>query len=254
MVWSRFALFAVLGTVFCVSVACKRGAEPTDPVSSQPPAVRIATSFVHCVEAGKAQCVHAQQSSTSWNALFLLSWLGSGSPVAILEKLPAELASRGDHRLIEARFVDEVERYATTLRGAECGAEHVEPFEPLVAEAARVATDRLESLGMMRGGMPSVIHRLSEEALTGLRDGHLVHMRCTHDPHHVYLAVRGPDQGRPAVVGMTTLWPAHLGGARLAAEQVGERLRSQGLGLSTVVVPVDDDAVDRWLPFRVEEF
>jgi hypothetical protein len=241
------ALSAVLSSTGC------KGRDATGPVSPEPPAMRVATSFVHCVEAGKAQCVAAHQASTGWNALFLLSWLGSGSPVAILQSLPGELDAHGDHRFIEGRLVEEVERYAPAMRGAECDADRAEPFEPLIADAARSATERLERLGLLSGGMQAVIERLSQDAHRDLGDGHLVHMRCSHDPHHVYVAVRAESRGRQAVIGMTTLWPEHLGGEPLDRTRLDERLRSQGLGLSSAVVPFDERTVDPWLPFLVEE-
>jgi hypothetical protein len=249
----RPVVLAALGAVLSLPAGCKRDRGPKDPSPPQLPAIRVANSFLHCVEAGKAQCVSAEQASTGWNAMFLLSWLGSGSPVAILESLPGELASHGNRRVIESRLVGEVERYATALRGAQCDADRAEPFEPLVEAAARTASERLERLGMLRGGMQAVIERLSEDARRELQDGHLIHMKCTHDPHNVYVAVRGESGGRPAVIGMTVMWPERLGGEAIAREAVAERLQSHGLGLSATVAPIDDNSIDVWLPFRVED-
>lgn len=247
-------LFVALGAVPSLVQGCKGGDRVTDPLPQQPPAVRVASSFVHCVELGKAQCIDVEQASQGWDALFLLSWLGAGSPVAILEALPGQLAAHTDLRAVEVKLVEEVERYASAIRGAECDADRAEPFTPLVDEAARAAVERLENLGLLRGGMQTVVERLSEEAHRELEGGHLVHMHCTHDPHRLYLAVRGGEQERQRVVGMTTLWPEHLGGQLPESDIVGIRLRSRALGLSSAAAPIDDTAIDPWLPFTVEEF
>jgi hypothetical protein len=232
---------------------CKRRGDGTDAPPQQPPAMRAATSFVHCVEAGKAQCVGPSQASTGWNALYLLSWLGSGSPVAILDSLPGELAAHGQPRAMQGRLVDEVERYAPAMRGAECDAERAEPMEPIIEEAARSATERLERLGLLRGSMQATIGRLAEDAHRELVGGYLVHMGCAHDPYRVVVAVRTGEQDRQTVVGMTTLWPEHLGGQLPDRDAIEARLRSQGLGLATAAAPIVHNAIDPWLPFPVEE-
>ena len=247
-----FVLIAALGALLPAQ-GCKRRGDVTDPSSVQPPAMRAATSFVHCVEAGKAQCVGSEQASRGWNALYLLSWLGAGSPVAILDGLPSELAKHGQHRAMQARLVDEVERYAPAMRGAECEAERVEPFAALVEDAARSANARLERLGLLRGSMQATVGRLVEDAHAELEGGHLVYMSCTHDPYRLYVAVRSGDDERQVVVGMTTTWPQHLGGRAPDRQEVDERLRGAGLGLSTAAAPIVDNAVDSWLPFPVEE-
>ncbi len=66
--------------------ACKKD-PPVVRLPNDPAQQRAAQSFVHCVESSNSQCVSPAEQLSGWDAFYLLSWLGGGSPVAILEAL-----------------------------------------------------------------------------------------------------------------------------------------------------------------------
>ena len=84
--------------------ACKKD-PPVVQLPNEPPQQRTAQSFIHCVEARTSQCVEAADLLGGWDAFYLLTWLGGGSPLAILEALPTELADHTDPRRVQRRFV-----------------------------------------------------------------------------------------------------------------------------------------------------
>src|SRR5690606_5187732 len=183
---------------------------------------------------------------------YLLAWLGGGSPLAILEALPAELAAHADPRRVQRRFVDEVERYAASVRGASCTAVQSQPIDPLIDQVGAVASERVQTLGLWQADMRGITEGLVEEAHEGLGGGTLVRLDCERDPFRLYVATRERD-GRHAVVGMTTLLPGFLGGEPPGREVVSERLGSRALGLSTAAAPIAEGVVHPWLAFPVEE-
>jgi hypothetical protein len=220
---------------------------------NEAPTWRAAASFVHCVEAGTSQCVTADQMLGGWDAFYILVWLSDGSPVSILEGLSIQLRNHQDARLVQARFVDEVERYAQSIRGAECDAVGSMPLQPLIDRTAKRATTRLDSLGMLQGGLDGVVKGLAEEAHDDLDGGELVRLDCRYEPYRLYVASRS-FEGRQVVIGMTTLWPPPLGGDVPSREQVDDRLHSRSLGLDSASAPIAEGQIDPWLPFAVEEF
>lgn len=232
--------------------ACK-----PDPVvvklPNEPPSQRAAQSFVFCVEARASQCVVSAGELAGWDSLYLLTWLGGGSPAGILEALPRELADHADARRVQRRLVEEVERYAISIRGAECTATSAEPIEPMIDRAGAEARARLQRLGLWLGDMQQISDALVEEAHEGLDGGSLVRLDCKRDPFRLYVAVRDRD-GRQDVVGMTTLLPGFLEPDAPNRELVEQRLRSASLGLSSGATPIDEGAVDPWLRFPIEEF
>lgn len=217
------------------------------------PAKRTAASFVHCVEAATSSCVEPNQVRGGWDALYLLTWLSDGSPVAILDSLPRELAAHQDPRMVERRFVDEIERYATAIRGAECDPSDMQELGPLIDKAAQAAANRLDTLGMRGGGLEQVIEGLAEEAHKHLDGGHLVQMDCQSEPYRLYVATV-QDEGRYEVVGLTTLLAQRYGGTPPGSEVVDERLESRSLGFSTAQAPIIEGSVHPYLPFHVEVF
>ena len=217
------------------------------------PAGRTAASFVHCVEAGTSLCVKAGESIGGWDAFFLLTWLASGSPTSILEALPRELSTHADPLRVQARFVQEVERYAAAIRGAECDPADVQPLDILVDKAANLAETRLAELGLWQGDMQSVVAGFVAEAHEELGGGSLVRLDCGFDPYHLYVATHERD-GQHRIVGMTTLLPTELGGAVLTRGQVDDRLHSGPLGLADAAAPIQEGAINFWLPFPVEVF
>ncbi|MCX4243701.1 hypothetical protein [Paraliomyxa miuraensis] len=246
------------------ATACKKD-PPVVRLPDAPPAERTAQSFVQCVESRASQCVEAADQLVGWDSFYLLAWLAGGSPLAILEALPAELADHADPRRVQRRFVDEVERYSSTMRGAVCTANASQPIDPLIDQVGAVAGERLQRLGLWQANMLDIIAVLVEESHEGLGGGTLVRLDCERDPFRVYVATRERD-GRYAVVGMTTLLPGSLTGATAgsatasvageppAREVVDERLRSRALGLATASAPIPEGLVDRWMGFPVEEF
>jgi hypothetical protein len=233
--------------------ACKDRHTVTVPLPNQDPPVRAASSFVHCIEAGTSLCVKSEDTTGGWDAFYLLTWLSTGSPVAILEALPRELADHADPQRVQDRFVDEVERYATTIRGAECDASEQLGMDKLIDAAAELARRRLERLGLWQRNMATVVDGLAEEAHDDLGGGYLVRLECVREPYRVYVATRERD-GEHHVVGMTTLLPAQLGGDAPSREAIERRLESRALGLDAAAAPVAEGDVHAWLPFPVEEF
>ncbi|MEX1361976.1 MAG: hypothetical protein AB1Z98_02555 [Nannocystaceae bacterium] len=232
--------------------ACKKD-PPVVQLPSAPASDRAAQGFVHCVEARTSQCVEPAEQLAGWDAFYLLAWLGGGSPVSILEALPTELADHADPRRVQRRLVEEVERYSSAIRGAECEAVGSQPIDPLIDQVAAVAAQRLQRLGLWQNDMQTITAGLVEEAHEELSGGALVRMDCRRDPYRLYVATRERD-GRYAVVGMTTLLPAFIDEELPGRDLVAERLRSRSLGLSTVAVPIIEGAVDPWLSFPIEEF
>jgi hypothetical protein len=242
----------VLCSCLLVSAAACKKDPPKVELPSAPAQERSAQSFVHCVESSTSLCVEAADQLAGWDAFYLLVWLAGGSPTAILEALPSELSDHADPRRVQRRFVDEVERYAATIRGAACTSVGSQPIDPLIDRVAAVADERLRTLGIWQGGMQAVAEGLVEEAHEGLGGGFLVRLDCERDPFRLYVATRERD-GRFAVVGMTTLLPELVGGDPPSREAVAERLRSRALGLSDASAPIVEGVVDPWLAFPVEE-
>ena len=246
----KIAIVVTLASALALS-ACKKD-PPKVQLPNAPAPERSAQSFVHCVESSTSLCVESTEQLAGWDAFYLLVWLASGSPAAILEALPSELTDHADPRRVQRRFVDEVERYASTIRGAACTSVSSQPIDPLVDQVAAVATERLRKLGLWQGGMQAVSEGLALEAHEGLGGGFLVRLDCERDPFRLYVATHERD-GRYAVVGMTTLLPEIVGGEPPSREVVGERLRSRALGLSEASAPIVEGIVDPWLAFPVEE-
>lgn len=247
---SSFLAHAALG-LFAAAAACKKDPPPVQ-LPNDPAQERTAQSFVHCMESSGSQCVEPADELSGWDAFYLLAWLSGGSPVAILEALPSALADHADARRVQRRFVDEVERYYVTVRGAACESTSSQPIDPLIDQVAAVATERLRKLGLWQAGMQAVAQGLAEEAHEGLGGGYLVRLDCERDPFRLYVATRERD-GRHAVVGMTTLLPEVVGGDPPSREIVTERLHSRALGLSDASAPIVEGIVDPWLAFPVEE-
>lgn len=231
---------------------CNRERVVDSSLPTTTPAARAADSFVHCVEAGTSGCVAAGDNHGGWDALHLLLWLASGSPVAILDVLPRELDRHTDPLTVQESFVREVERYALTLRGAECQSVATRPLPPLVDQAARVATERLKRLGLWRRDMATVVEGLRDEAHEDLDEGHMVRLDCGYDPYRVYLITR-PRDGRINVVGMTTTLAPVFGGDALDPRSVQTRFDSEALGLKATQAPIQENTIDAWLRFPVEE-
>lgn len=243
---------AVLAVALLAAPACNRGRVIKSSLPDEEPPRRAAESFVHCVEAGNSGCVAPGENHGGWNALHLLLWMASGSPVSILEALPLQLAAHVDPLRVQGAFVAEVERYAQALRGAECESTSSQPVAALIDRASDTALRRLERLGMARAGFGQIIGQLREEAHDDLDGGHLVRLDCAHDPFRVYVATT-PRDGRIAVVGMTTVLDPEFGGDSPSRRDVDERFASESLGLGGVALPVVEGAVDVWLPFPLEE-
>ena len=240
-------MLAVVGASGC------RPSETVVTLGNEPPERRAAASFVHCVEAGTSLCVESGDESGGWDAFYLLDWLASGSPASIVQVLPRELARHADPLEVQARFVEEVERYASSVRGAECQGVDMRPMKAVIDDAAGLASHRMEDLGLWQGDMQRVVAGLAQEAHDDLDSGALVRLDCHYDPFRLYVAVR-ESRGRYQVVGMLTLLPPALGGAPLDGAQVDERLHSVPLGLSEAAAPVREGTVSPWLPFPVEVF
>jgi hypothetical protein len=238
------ALVGVLG--------CNRGRTLPSSLPEEEPPRRAAESFLHCVEAGTSGCVQPGDTHGGWDALHLLLWMASGSPLAILDALPTQLRRHEDPLVVQEAFVGEVERYADVVRGAECDSTSAQPMHPLIDKAAAKANERLRRLGLARSGLDKVIEGLQTEAHDQLDTGHLVRLDCRYDPYRVYLATHERD-GRIVVVGMTTLLDPAFGGDAPSRKDVDERLTSKPLGLGTAQAPIIDGAVDPWLPFPLEE-
>lgn len=231
---------------------CNRGRVVDSPLPKTTPAARAADSFVHCVEAGRSGCVAPHELHGGWDSLHLLLWLASGSPVSILEALPRELVGHTDPDRVQQAFVQEVERYAGVVRGAECQSVATRPLPPLIDQAAKVASERLQRLGLWRGDMATVISGLAEEAHEDLDEGHMVRLDCGYDPYRLYIVTR-PRDGQIRVVGMTTTLAPAFGGDALDPRSVQARLDSKAFSLAASQAPVQQDTIDTWLRFPVEE-
>lgn len=248
----RRASVAVPLVLVALAVGCGRGRVIKSALPDEEPPRRAAESFVHCVEAGTSDCVAPGADHAGWDALHLLLWLASGSPVGILEVMPTQLTAHGDPLRVQGAFVDEVQRYATALRGAECESTTSQPAGPLIDKAASSANARLERLGMSRTGLARVIDELRVEAHSHLDGGHLVRLDCRYDPYRVYVATSDKG-GHLTVVGMTTLLAPEFGGDSPSRRDVDARLGSAPLGLNQASLPLVEGAVSEWLPFAVEE-
>ncbi len=243
----------VLAGLMGTFAGCKANVE-MKTLSDESPSRRTAASFVHCIEAGTATCVSTENVSGGWDALYLLQWMADGSPVSVMYALPAELAAHEDPRAVEGRLVSEVERYSNAVRGAECDPADAMQMAPLIDKAAQLAADRLRRLGMLEGDLKAVLAGLAKEAHDGLDGGELVRLDCNFDPYRLYVATREFDDGVYRVLGMSTMFPAQLGGDVPGREVVDERLRSRSLGLDTAAPPIVEGGIDAWLPFEVELF
>ncbi len=248
----RYPWLAAVAVTLALAPGCKKD-PPVVHLPNAPAPERAAQSFVYCVEARSSECVEPADQLGGWDAFYLLAWLGGGSPVAILEALPSEIVAHGDPRKVQRRLVDEVERYAISIRGAECNAVASRPIDPLIDEVANVAAARLQRLGLWQGDLQAVTKGLVEEAHEELGGGALVRLDCRRDPFRLYVASRERD-GQHAVVGMATLLPAFIDDESPGREIVSERLESRSLGLSNAVAPISEGVVHPWLSFPVEEF
>lgn len=248
----RRGSIAVPLLLFAIAAGCGRGRVIASSLPDEEPPRRAAESFVHCVEAGTSGCITPGENHAGWDALHLLLWLASGSPVGILEVLPTQLTAHADPLRVQAAFVSEVERYATSLRGAECDSTMSQPSGPLIDKAAASAKARLDRLGMSRTDLGRVIEDLRAEAHVHLDGGHLVRLDCRFDPFRVYLATADTG-GRVVVIGMTTSLAPEFGGDTPSRRDVDVRLSGAPLGLSGGSLPIVEGAVNAWLPFPVEE-
>jgi len=242
-------LAGLLGTV----AGCKAKVE-IKTLSDESPSRRTAASFVHCIEAGTGACVNQENVSGGWDALYLLQWMADGSPVSVMYALPGELEAHEDPRKVEQRLVSEVERYANAVRGAECDPADALQMTPLIDQAAQLAAERLSRLGMLEGNLRVIIDGLAEEAHEGLDGGELVRLDCRYDPYRLYVATRRGGDGVQRVLGMSTMFPASLGGDIPGRDVVDERLHSRALGLDSVPPPLVEGGMSAWLPFEVELF
>lgn len=249
---SRF-LDVALAFALVGGLACKSDDIVVAPLPPEEAPRRAANSFVHCVEAETSGCIKSGETVGGWDAFYLLTWLGGGSPLSILEALPRELSAHADPLRVQRRFVEEVERYAPAIRGAECDAADMQPIDPLIDQVASVAAERVARLGLWTGNSAQVIEGLKDEAHDTLGGGYLVRMDCRYDPHRLWVATRQRD-GVHSVVGITTILPRFLGGTIPERQAVTSRLQSRSLGLSAAAAPVQEGAVDPWLPFPVEVF
>ncbi len=245
--------FFTFAATTLATTGCVRGTVTAKLDSDLAPAQRAANSFLHCVEMETSHCVQGDETVGGWDAFYILGWLGAGSPLSILEALPNELARHSDPRLVQRRFVAEVERYAAPIRGAECDAGDLQPIDPLIDQVADVAQQRMTKLGMWQGDMSGVMQGLVDEAHESLEGGFLVRADCKYDPYRLWVATR-ESGGRHDVVGLTTLLPHFIGGVPPSRDDVAERLKSRSLGLATSQGAVVSGDVDPWLPFPIEEF
>lgn len=216
------------------------------------PSRRAANSFLHCVESTNSHCVDPSPTITAWDAVSFLAWLAYGSPASISTSMPLQVQIHHEPRVLERRFVNEIERYAAALRGAGCEAEDEQSLAPLIERAASRAVTRSGELSLWPRELPTVVDQLREEAQAELSSGVLVTMRCKFEPFVVYAATHVAD-GQYTVVGMSTFWPEELGGVRLTSEQVAARLKGRSLGLYGASVAVVENTMSPWLAFPVEE-
>lgn len=244
---------AIVGALTALS-ACKPKTGPVEPIGPAEPARRAAQSFVHCVESEGGTCVQRQPKHGSWDAFALLHWLGSGSPVSILQSLRRELEHHRDPMSVQERQVLQAARYREPLRGAECRPESAQRFEELLPTLRAKVETRMDDLGLWRADLERVVNGLTNEAGEGLEDGWLVHMTCYGDPYELWVAT-AKDEERQVVVGMLTMLPTWLGGNEPSDDLVEGRLRGRGLTTSTTLDVIREGAVDSsWMPFSIEEF
>ncbi len=232
--------------------ACKPP-QPTEHFPDVAPTARSAQSFVHCVEQGTSACIHSEGITGAWDAFSTLIWIAGGTPTALLERLPGHLSSHGDRRLVLARFVEETERYADVLRGAECDAKRASNMRPLVERAAQTAAARLERLSMWSGNLGPLVEGLAREAHEGLDVGDMVEFECRYDPFLLYVGVTDVE-GLNKVVGFTTWLPTVLGGKEFDRLAVRARLEGRALGLRTAAAIAAEGVVDAWIPVAPEVF
>jgi len=241
--WGVLAIVPLLGCAPKVDIA---------RLPDQTPTFRAANSFIHCVEGANSLCVKSGRALVGWDALFLLVWLSDGSPVSIVGALQPQLNAHSNPRVVERRFVEEIERYAAVLRGAECDAVAERPLGGLIDEVSRDAVARLQRLGLWQRGMVEAVTLLTAEAHRDLEDGALVRLDCKSDPYRVHVAAIESD-GFYEIIGMTTLLPEKLGDLRPSSEVVQDRLQSRSLGLAGAAGMIAENTIDPWLTFPVEE-
>lgn len=235
-------------------VGCTKTTGEVRTIGPAEPAQRAATSFVHCVEVEGGGCVPRDPKQASWDAFALLSWLGGGSPISILQALRRELEHHRDPLAVQERFVVVTSRYRESLRGAECTPESATPMTELLPKLSSRVETRMQTLGLWRADLEKVVSVLADEAEDGLADGWLVHMTCFGDPYELWIATAKQDD-RQVVVGMLTSLPNWLGGNQLDDERVEGRLASGTLGNTTTLGVIREGTVDtRWVPIPVEEF
>lgn len=243
----------LLAAVVALS-SCTKTTGEVRTIGPAEPAQRAATSFVHCVEAEGGGCISRDPKQASWDAFALLSWLGAGSPISILQALRRELEHHRDPIAVQDRFVVVTSRYRESLRGAECRPESATPMTELMPKLSSQVETRMQSLGLWRDDLEQVVTVLLGEAENGLADGWLVHMTCFGDPYELWIATARQDD-RQVVVGMLTSLPSWLGGGQLDDERVEGRLASGTLGNSTTLGVIREGTVDtRWVPIPIEEF
>jgi hypothetical protein len=236
----------------CSLVGCKTKSTEAATVGPTEPARRAALSFVHCVESDGGGCVQPDEKHGAWDAFALLHWMGSGSPVSILQALRRELDHHRDPYAIQDRFVALAARYREPLRGAECRPDAAAPVEDLLPTLVKRVETRLTNLGLWRSDLEGVVTNLAKEARKGLDEGWLVHVVCEGDPYEVWIATAKEDE-RQVVVGMLTTLPVWLGGAELSEDQLEGRIR--GLDGPTSLGVVREGVVDStWVPIAIEEF
>lgn len=243
----------LLAAVVALS-GCTKTTGEVRTIGPAEPAQRAATSFVHCVEADGGGCISRDPKQASWDAFALLSWLGAGSPISILQALRRELEHHRDPLAVQDRFVVVASRYRESLRGAECTPESATPMTELLPKLSSRVETRMQTLGLWREDLEQVVTVLRGEAEDGLADGWLVHMTCFGDPYELWIATTKQDD-RQVVVGMLTSLPNWLGGGPLDDERVEGRIASGTLGNSTTLGVIREGTVDtRWIPIPVEEF
>ncbi len=249
------------------ATGCKNKTKPPQAREANAPARRAAVSFVHCVELEGAGCVGFDEDQAAWDAFSILGWLASGSPTSILSALQQELYHHSDPRLIQSRFVTQVERHAQALRGAECKTvlatddasqeRVVLSFSQLIPQLREAVERRLTTMGIWREDMRRVVDGLTEEASRGLSDGFLVVMRCEAAPHSLYIATATmTDSDGFVAVGMLTSLPEFLGGSSAARDTRTNTLAPISLGPdgSAGFGAASDGNVHPWVSVPVEEF
>lgn len=249
------ALF--LGLLLCSPLACKSDDGPARPLPPEVPARRAADSFVRCLERAGGQCVDMHTKQGAWDAFSILGWLSDGSPVAILQALPAELNHHTSRRSIQQRFVTLSQSLRERVRGAECKPEQVVSVGEMVPKMRQRVEQRMRKLGLWSADMQRVVDGLTQEATEGLSGGYVVEMSCYGDPYELYVATTTDQETeRQIVVGMLATLPTYLGGKSPSRDIVEGRLGSRSVGLNAGRVGlVREGTVDsQWIPIPVEEF